>query len=144
MKKIKYLLLLFLAAGCSCEKQMHRLTYRCPELFTQKTIIDTTFIPEYKYDTTFIFSAGIVDTFTVVKDRVEIKILRERDTLKTYIYVPADTIIKTHYVEVPKPVIGKKPSLLDRLTDILLIILLVAVAICASYIFYNFIRSIQK
>lgn len=108
MKKIVLLILISLiATGCSCTYRLQTLMIRCPELFETKKIIDTVIIPEYKKDTTF-FLTGTTDTFTVFQDRIQLKIVRQFDTLKVFTKLPADTIYKTITIEKVKPVIEKK------------------------------------
>ena len=111
MKKIYTLLFtLLLFTSCSCEKQMYRLSLRCPDLFAPKHIVDTTIIESFRHDTAFVFSQSQTDTFYITKDRVEVMIIRQTDTLQALIYIPADTIYKEIVVEVPKPVkITKNP-----------------------------------
>jgi len=70
------------------------LQIKCPECFVDTTIRDTFLIAEHKTDTTFILSKSI-DTFNIVNDRVDIRIIKTIDTLMVYVTVPADTIIRT-------------------------------------------------
>ena len=89
---------MFLFASCSCEKQLQRLRIKCPECFADTTISVPVIISEYETDTVFI-SSNTIDTFSIVKDRVEVQILKSTDTLKVYVKIPADTIIKAVTVE---------------------------------------------
>ena len=138
MKKILFLSIAALCASCSCEYQMRRLMYKCPEMFESKNITVPVYVPEYKTDTTFIFSAGKTDTLTIQKDRVVATIIRTRDTLRVHIRVPADTIYREVRVEVPKPVFGKKKSFFDRLGNALTWIAIGVIgAVVFRFIFYK-------
>lgn len=135
MKHIKLILFLlcFTSIGCSCEKQMHKLTYKCPELFEPKIIESVVVIPEYQHDTTFIFT-GMTDTLIIEKERVEVRLIRSIDTLKTFITVPADTIIKEVIVEVPKPVIEKQSgwTVVVKVLSIMLAFIIIMLVIVKS------------
>lgn len=124
MKTIaKCLLILFsviVLGGCSCEKQMLNLSKKCPGLFETKHVPDTFFISEFTFDTVHIFSPGKTDTILLEKDRVEVKLVRNFDTLKTFIHLPADTIIKDIPVEVPIPVVVEKPKKSNQIIIIIL------------------------
>lgn len=128
---------IFFFFGCSCEQQMHRLTYRCPELFTTKNITVPVYVPEYNTDTMFFFSAGQTDTLYIEKDRVKATLIRTRDTLRVYINVPADTVYKNVNVEVPKPVIEKKKSLFDRMGNVFLIIMFSAIGAMVTWSLFS-------
>lgn len=100
--------LLFFFAGCDCGKQLHRLSYRCPELFERKMIISSIVIPEKELDTVFVFSQGPTDTVITYQDNIIATIIRQYDTLKIYVRVPSDTVYVEIPVEVPRPVIEVK------------------------------------
>jgi hypothetical protein len=100
---LPFILLAAMFAGCSCEKRMQRLMYRCPQLFERKTVPAVVVVPESVSDTVFVFSPGEADTLRIVDERIETLIVRRFDTLKVSVRVPADTVIEYISVEVPKP-----------------------------------------
>ncbi len=119
-----FLLFTLIFSGCSCEKQMYRLSYKCPDLFTTKDIPYTYTIPEYHVDTVFVFSKGDTDTLTITDNRGDVVIIRQLDTLKVFIHLPADTITEYIPVEVPKPIIESKKTFWDHLETILILIII--------------------
>ncbi len=65
------LLLLFMTTtvltscmSTKCQRKLDRLQYKCPELFTNKTVVDTVILSEMKYDTVF-YLTHETDTFNV-------------------------------------------------------------------------------
>ena len=138
MKKLRKLmftaLIALLFTSCSCEQKMHRLTYKCPELFELKTIDVPIFIPAFRTDTTFVFSKGDTDTLHIVKERVVATIIRSHDTLKVYLTVPPDTVYKTIQVEVPKPIIERKNTFLEKIGKAFLFIITGAIICGVGYI----------
>ena len=70
----------------------------CPDCVTTERINDTLIIPEYRFDTAFVF-AHELDTITIVKDRVQIELLKYHDTVYLGTIIPADTVVKTIEVE---------------------------------------------
>ena len=102
MKKYCFILLVFLSS-CSCQKQLARLRYKCPELFAIDTVITTTIIPEYKYDTLHYFPSGYrlqmpafqytPLVFPINEKRLKGNITIDTNSIKANLTVPADTVI---------------------------------------------------
>lgn len=108
MRFIYYTLLILTLSSCNCQKQLAKIHYKCPELFTIDTIRQTTIIPEYKYDTLFYFPKGyqlqiprLIPysplVIPVTGSRLTGNITIDTNSLKTNLIIPTDTII----VEIP-------------------------------------------
>ncbi|MDL2296649.1 hypothetical protein LJC53_02895 [Bacteroidales bacterium OttesenSCG-928-C03] len=95
--------MLLIISGCSCEKRMAKLMFRCPQLFETKKIEAVHITPEVKADTAIVFSAGNADTVYLERDNIIATVIRECDTLRIYILIPADTVYVPVEVDVPKP-----------------------------------------
>ena len=95
---IANIIIIIILAGCSCEKRLQRLRIYCPDCVTTERINDTVIIPEYRFDTAFVCSHEF-DTITIVKDRMQIELLKYHDTVYLRTTIPADTVVKTIEVE---------------------------------------------
>jgi hypothetical protein len=113
---IALLYMLTLLSGCSCTERLQRLMVHCPECFETKAIPDTVIVPEFHFDTTLFFT-GVTDTFTIEKERLQVQIVRRTDTLLLRVKIPADTVIKTVYVERIKPVIVREKTTGEKIMD---------------------------
>lgn len=94
MIKIFLICIVFLVA-CSPSKRIAHIAGRHPEVIKSDTVFrhDTTITKHISTDTSFIF-AHSTDTFTVVKEKLSVKIIRDHDTIKVKAEVVPDTIIK--------------------------------------------------
>lgn len=81
------------------ERKIEKLTIKYPQLIKKDTIIDTitSYIPEYKFDTTFVNNSS--DTIYIDNERLSIKYVRVGDTVYLDAKCKADTI--TNVVRVP-------------------------------------------
>ena len=107
-------LVLIALASCSPQKQLAKLLEKYPELLQTETItvIDTVIVPEQHYDTTFVWNS-IIDTFTVEKENLWLKIIRHTDTITVEGGARTDTIIQYKNVEVEKIKYVKEKSKLN-------------------------------
>ncbi len=101
-------------AGCSAKWHIKRAIKKDPTILQADTVTvrDTVFIAEIRHDTAFLMRDSI-DTFIVEKERLHVKILRFRDTLKVAAKCEADTVVRV--VKVPYKKIIYKRTLLDRI-----------------------------
>ena len=107
-------LVLIALASCSPQKQLAKLLEKYPELLQTETITvtDTVIVPEQHYDTAFIWNS-IIDTFTVEKENLWLKIIRHTDTITVEGGARTDTIIQYKNVEVEKIKYVKEKSKLN-------------------------------
>ena len=96
-------LVLIALASCSPQKQLAKLLEKYAELLQTETItvIDTVIVPEQHYDTTFVWNS-IIDTVTVEKKNLWLKIIRHTDTITVEGGARTDTIIQYKNVEVER------------------------------------------
>ena len=147
MKKNRlfYLITLcLLLSGCSCTERLQRLMVYCPECFETKAIKDTVIVPEFRFDTAFFFT-GVTDTFTIEKERVQVQILRRTDTMIVRINIPADTVVKTVYVDRVKPVIVREKTTGEKIKGFFQDLGLWLIAgIMAVLIVFSIIRTLKS
>lgn len=102
----------FFLSGCSCGYHVRRVQNRCPDYLQTDTVYEVR--PAVQYDTAFVFSsdtgtgtstgsAPVVDTFLIEKERVRVRIVRERDTLRVGVVLPPDTVATVRTVTVSAP-----------------------------------------
>ncbi|MDR0207020.1 MAG: hypothetical protein LBI45_07185 [Bacteroidales bacterium] len=104
MKKYFLILLVFLSS-CNCQKQLAKLRYKCPELFTIDTVTKSVVIEEYKYDSIYLFPPGYKLEmpllqpliFPITGKRITGNIIIDSNRVKTNLIIPAETIT----VEIP-------------------------------------------
>ena len=89
-------------SSCSCDWHLRRVQSRCPEYLAVDTVVDVR--PAVRCDTAFILRADTVpDTFVVERERVRVRIVRQRDTLRTTVELPPDTVAITRTTTVAAP-----------------------------------------
>jgi len=129
------LILVGTLVSCSPQQRLERLVNHHPELRTPDTIgfTDTVIIPLVRLDT----ALPLVDLsapVTLRHDRLELSMIRIRDTIRLRAACNPDTIIRTLRIPVEKIKLVKSPSLLSNIYKILLLsgILLVILAVFAG------------
>lgn len=89
-----------LFSSCSCNWHLKQIQKRCPDYLQTDTVYEVR--PAVQYDTAFVFSsdtgtstgsAPVVDTFLIEKERVCVRIVRLRDTLRVGVELPPDTVL---------------------------------------------------
>ena len=144
VKLFYFTVICLLLGGCSCTERLQRLMVYCPECFETKAIKDTVIVPEFRFDTTFFFT-GVTDTFTIEKERVQVQILRRTDTMIVRLKIPADTVVKTVYVDRVKPVIVREKTTGEKIKDFFqnvgLWLLTIIVAVLAVPIVIRIVKS---
>jgi hypothetical protein len=105
MKTALYILLFFLALGqgCSPGRRLARLLEHHPELTVADTlrVRDTIAVPVVKTDS-FIDLRQMTDTVVIEKERLSVKLFKQRDTLYVEGECKADTIIRERLIPVEK------------------------------------------
>lgn len=103
MRLFFILISILIISACSPQKQLQKLLEKYPELKETETVIvqDTIYISENRTDTAFVFNS-LIDTVLITNDRVDIRIIREYDTIKVNSYVKPDTVIISKPIEVEK------------------------------------------
>lgn len=102
----------FLCSGCSCNYHVRRVQNRCPDFLQSDTAY--TVRPAVQYDTVFFLThdtvvstgsttSAAVDTFLIEKERVRVRIVRLRDTLRVGVELPPDTVATVRTVTVAPP-----------------------------------------
>lgn len=129
------LILVGTLVSCSPQKRLERLVNHHPELRTPDTIgiIDTVITPLARLDT----ALPLVDLSAPVMlrhDRLELSVIRIRDTIRLHAACNPDTIIRTLRIPVEKIKLVKSPSLLSITDKILLVsgIILIILAVFAG------------
>ena len=86
---------LFFVLACSPQKRLNRLLKHHPELKrdTTVTVYDTTFIPQYSFDTIYNFKNSH-DTIFMVRNNYSVKVFQHNDSIFIGANVKADTIYK--------------------------------------------------
>ncbi len=97
------LFLLLLCTACSPQKRLERLVSHHPELRLVDTVMlhDTLTIPEVSADTAIALNR-LSDTSVIREDRLEISLIKLRDTLHLKGRCKADTIIRTLSIPVER------------------------------------------
>ena len=99
-----------LCSGCSCGYHVRRVQNRCPEYLRGDTAVVVR--PAEKHDTVFFLSpdtgtstgsAPVADTFVVEKERVRVRLVRVRDTVRVGVELPPDTVAIVRTVTVAPP-----------------------------------------
>ena len=107
---ILFVLLIIMVLLCSCSANWHiaRAIKKDPSILKKDTITihDTTIIPTVSHDTTIISKP--IDTITIEKERLRIKITRHYDTLRIEGECIGDTIFKEIRVQTEKVVYKPK------------------------------------
>jgi len=98
-----HLSLLLLSTACSPQKKLERLVAHHPELRLADTILfrDSLKLPEVTLDTALAL-IRLSDTTVIRKDRLEISLIRLRDTIYLKGRCKADTIIRTLRIPVER------------------------------------------
>ena len=137
MIKIKiFFVLLLLMASCSPVKRHQRLVEKYPHVHQQDTLImrDTIRIeiPKEKIDTVFL-TKNLVDTITVIKDRLKIKMYAVHDSI--YVSGECDTITVEKIIErkIPIRYYEKNPSWLKHAKNWLWIFLVFLLTVLLIY-----------
>ncbi len=116
------LILVGTLVSCTPQQRLERLVNRHPELRTPDTIgfTDTVITPLARLDT----ALPLVDLsapVTLRHDRLELSMIRIRDTIRLKAECKADTIIRTLRIPVEKIKLQKSPPLLSFTDKILLL-----------------------
>lgn len=129
-----FLILVGTLVSCSPQQRLERLVNHHPELRTPDTIgfIDTVITPLARLDT----ALSLVDLSAPVMlrhDRLELSVIRIRDTIRLRAACNPDTIIRTLRIPVEKIKVMKSPPLLSNIYKILLLsgICLIILAVLA-------------
>lgn len=103
MKDFRVVLVLILLISCSPQRRLERLLVHHPELRVADTLhIRDTFIqPTISAETVFLISR-LADTLKLSRERLEVILARQRDTLYLKGTCKADTTIRTLHIPVEK------------------------------------------
>jgi hypothetical protein len=94
--------------SCSAKWHIKRAIKKDPTILRADTVTvrDTVYLPEIKHDTAFLMQND-VDTFVIEKERLNVRIIRQLDTLKVSAECAADTVVRV--VKMPyKQVVYKR------------------------------------
>lgn len=110
---------LLIILSCSPQQRLERLVYRHPELRTVDTLrfTDTVITPMARIDTALSLF-NLAHPSVIRHDRLELSVLRIRDTVHIRAACNPDTIIRTHTVAVEKIRVVRSPpgsSLFDKI-----------------------------
>lgn len=140
MKRSLYLIvLLAMLASCSPQKRLNRLLKRHPELFTELTTtrIDTVITTEVVTDTTFLLEGLLTgDTVFIEKEKLQIKMIRNLDSIYVYGHCRPDTLIIERNVPVLTPATAKQP-IMGKLIVFSIILMFIAIIIGLLLSFYK-------
>ena len=94
---------ILLLASCSPQRRIHRLVSKHPELSRVDTIKiqDTVIVPGPKIDTAF-HASVLKDTLIITKEKLQIRLLKIKDTIYLDAEVEPDTVILTKEIFVDR------------------------------------------
>lgn len=120
-----FLLIVGTLVSCSPQRRLERLIDHHPELLMGDTIPfqDTIIRLPVKVDTAFTLTS-LIDTVKIVRDRLEVSLIRISDTIRLKAACKADTIIRTLRIPVERIKLIKEPKPLPSLIWILLFLLI--------------------
>jgi hypothetical protein len=103
---MRYLLAVILLSSCSAQWHYERACQKDTAYCGTDILIDTMLITDTLYyhrvDTT-----NMIDTITIDTGSIQVKIIRDRDIIRTYIKQKPDTTRLTIYKKVPPKIIEK-------------------------------------
>ncbi len=117
MKWVIWILFVLLLSSCcisrdckvsKASRKIETLSFRYPELKVRDTVLinHEVVVPQVNYDSSFITQP--IDTIFIKKDKLRIKIVRQRDTILVNGTCKADTIYST--IKLPYEKVVVKPS----------------------------------
>jgi len=120
-----FLIIVGTLVSCSPQRRLERLIDHHPELLMGDTIPfqDTIIRLPVKVDTAFTLTS-LIDTVKIVRDRLEVSLIRISDTIRLKAACKADTIIRTLSIPVERIKLIKEPKPLPSLIWILLFLLI--------------------
>lgn len=130
MKAILFISLIIIVS-CSPQKRLNRLIDKHPSLVESDTVFikDTIITKEVKSDTAFFY---LIDSIIVTNEKLEIKYIKNNDTIYLSGKCKSDTIYYTNEVLVEKVVYKeakKKVSFWNRIELILALLILMVITL---------------
>lgn len=120
-----FLIIVGTLVSCSPQRRLERLIDHHPELLMSDTIPfrDTIIRLPVRVDTAFTMTS-LIDTVKIVRDRLEVSLIRISDTIRLKAACRADTIIRTLRIPVERIKLIKEPKPLTSIIWILLFLLI--------------------
>jgi hypothetical protein len=102
----KYIFILLLLSSCSAQWHYERACQKDTAYCGTDVVIDT-FVVRDTFEYHRVDTTNMIDTITIDTGSIQVKIIRDRDIIRTYIKQKPDTTRLTIYKKVPPKIIEK-------------------------------------